>query len=79
MKIEEKSEGYNRIKNIVGNGKTVVGESVKSVIIHDFERTLQEYFELSSVPKMEISYENGGYNVEISFLAERIKQFSVLK
>jgi hypothetical protein len=38
-----------------------------------------EYFDLIGLPRMEISFQNGEYTVEMVFKAERIKKFNVLK
>ena len=38
-----------------------------------------EYFDLTSVPRLEVSCKNGVYRIEIVFEAERIKKFNVLK
>ena len=37
------------------------------------------YFELKDLPKMEIVCERGVYQVRLSFQAERVKKFNVLR
>ena len=56
-----------------------MSDGCKALIIKDFAEKFDEYFDLTSVPRLEVSCKNGVYRIEIVFEAERIKKFNVLK
>ena len=56
-----------------------MSESCKALILQDLGNKCNEYFDLVGLPRMEISYKNGVYTVEVCFEAERVKTFHVLK
>ena len=46
---------------------------------HYFAEKFNEYFDLIGLPRMELFFKKGVYTVHLSFEAERIKKFNVLK
>ena len=56
-----------------------MSDACKTLVLHDFANKFNEYFDLIGLPKMQISCKNGTYSVDITFDAERIKKFHVLK
>ncbi|MBE7068651.1 MAG: hypothetical protein E7381_05060 [Clostridiales bacterium] len=74
-----KEEALKRINQVIQADKSVMSEACKALVIKDFAEKFNEYFDLTSLPKMEITCTNGVYAVEVSFEAERIKKFNVLK
>lgn len=72
-------EQFFRIEQVIQSDKSVMSEGCKSLVLQDFARTFEEYFELSSFPEMQIECKNGVYDVQIRFSADRVKKFNVLK
>lgn len=72
-------EEYERINTLLQADKSVMSESCKALILQDFADKCNEYFDLVGLPRMEISYKNGVYTIDMRFEAERIKKFNVLK
>ena len=70
---------YARVNHLLQADKSVMSESCKALILQDLGNKCNEYFDLVGLPRMEISYKNGVYTVEIRFEAERVKTFHVLK
>lgn len=73
------SEEYERAHTIVQADKSVMSDACKALVLQDFTEKFFEYFEVDGLPKMEIAVEDGVYQVDIHFLAVRIKKFNVLK
>ena len=74
-----KEIAYKRVSEVIQADKTVMSEACKTLILQDLCDKLGEYFEVTSLPKMSIACKHGRYTVELSFEAERIKKFNVLK
>ncbi len=72
-------EEYDRIHTLLQADKSVMSEACKALVLQDFADKCNEYFDLVGLPRMEISYKNGVYTVDMRFEAERIKKFNVLK
>lgn len=70
---------FQRVNDVIQADKSVVSEACKTLILQDIAEKFGEYFELTGLPRMTISCKNGAYTVDISFGAERIKKFNVLK
>ena len=49
------------------------------LVLQDFARKFNEYFELQGLPNMEIVIGDSGYVVTVTFRADRVKKFNVLK
>ena len=74
-----KNEQFQRINSVIQADKSVMSDGCKTLVLQDFAEKFNEYFDLIGLPRMETTYKNGEYTVEISFQAERIKKFNVLK
>lgn len=70
---------FTRVNNVIQADKAVMSEACKALVLQDFAEKFNEYFDLIGLPRMEVSCKNGVYSVGISFEAERIKKFNVLK
>ncbi len=77
--MQKKNEQFSRINSVIQADKSVMSEACKTLVLQDFSEKFNEYFDLIGLPRMETTYKNGEYTVEISFQAERIKKFNVLK
>lgn len=74
-----KNEDFARISRVLQSDKSVMSEACQALVLQDFADKFNEYFELMGLPRMELSCQNGVYTVRLSFEAERIKKFNVLK
>ena len=74
-----KNEDFARISRVLQADKSVMSEACQALVLQDFADKFNEYFELMGLPRMELSCQNGVYTVCLSFEAERIKKFNVLK
>lgn len=70
---------YARVTDVIQADKAVISDGCKALVIKDVAAKLDEYFELKTLPEMEVLYENGIYRVKLSFDAERVKKFNVLR
>ena len=72
-------ENFARISKVLQADKSVMSEGCTALILQDFAEKFNEYFELIGLPRMELTCQNGIYGVRLSFEAERVKKFNVLK
>lgn len=72
-------DNFARANNVIQSDKSVMSEGCKSLVLQDFAKTFEEYFELNGLPEMEIVCEKGVYKVSVAFEADRVKKFNVLK
>ena len=72
-------EEFLRLNNVLQADKSVMSDGCKALVLQDFAEKFNEYFDLMGLPRMELSCKNGIYTVLLSFEAERIKKFNVLK
>ena len=72
-------DAYARVNGVIQSYKLVMTESCKQLVVKDVAKKLNEYFELKELPKLEIVCEGGVYQVRLSFQAERVKKFNVLR
>ena len=77
--MRKASKERQRIDLVIQADKSVMSDACKALVLQDFAEKFNEYFDLIGLPRMEISYQNGEYTVEMVYKAERIKQFNVLK
>jgi hypothetical protein len=56
-----------------------MSEGCKALVLQDFAEKFNEYFDVIGLPRMELTCKNGTYSVTLSFEAERIRKFQVLK
>ncbi|MBQ8230060.1 MAG: hypothetical protein IJZ32_05150 [Clostridia bacterium] len=75
----ERTDGFERVNNLLQADKSVMTDACKSLVLQDFAEKFNEYFDLMGLPRMEIACKNGIYSVTVAFRAERIKKFNVLK
>ena len=73
------SEEFVRVNNLLRADKSVMSEACKALVLQDFADKFNEYFDLTGLPRMDIDCKNGTYTVTVTFQAERIKKFNVLK
>ena len=70
---------FARVNGVIQSDKEVITDGCKSLVIKDVAANLSEYFELKGLPTMDVVYEDGIYRVTVSFEADRIKKFNVLR
>ena len=73
------SDDYNRINKVIQADKSLMSDGCKALILQDFAEKFNEYFDVMGLPRLELSQKNGVYTVQVTFEAERIKKFNVLK
>ena len=73
------TEEFTRVSRVLQSEKSVMSEACKALVLQDFADKFNEYFDLTGLPRMELNGKNGVYFVSITFEAERIKKFHVLK
>ena len=73
------SEEFVRVNSVIRADKSVMSEACKALVLQDFADKFHEYFDLMGLPRMELTCKNGIYTVNLTFQAERIKKFNVLK
>lgn len=79
MKIRAKTTEYKRINDVIQADKSVMSESCKALILQDLAEKLEEYFDLTGLPQMDVYCQNGTYYISLNVQAERIKKFHVLR
>ena len=72
-------EEYTRVSNVIQADKSVMSDACKSLVLQGLCEKFNEYFDVVGLPRMELTCKNGIYDVTVSFSAERIKKFNVLK
>ena len=72
-------EPFDRIHNVIQADKSVMSDACKALVLQDFADKCNEYFDVLGLPRLEIVRKNGLYGVTVTFEAERIKKFNVLK
>ncbi|MBR2903742.1 MAG: hypothetical protein IKC37_03755 [Clostridia bacterium] len=73
------SEEFSRAYGVLQADKAPMGEGCKSLVLQDLAEKFSQYFDLASPPKMTIKEKKGKTVVEITFEAERVKKFNVIK
>ncbi len=77
--MKRTSEDYARINKVIQADKSLMSDGCKALILQDFAEKFNEYFDVMGLPRLELSQKNGVYTVQVTFEAERIKKFNVLK
>lgn len=77
--MRRKAEDLKRVSDVIQADKSVMSDACKTLVLQDFGDKFNEYFDLIGLPRMELTCKNGVYKIELSFEAERIKKFNVLK
>ena len=75
----KEKENFARISKVLQADKSVMSDGCKALILQDFAEKFNEYFDVMGLPRMELTCQNGVYTIRLSFDAERIKKFNVLK
>lgn len=73
------TENFGQANRIIESDKAVLSDGCKSLILQDFANTFSRYFELSEPPRMRLEPSEKGYVVTVTFSADLIKKFNVLK
>ena len=79
MRIKGKTADYQRANDVIQADKSVISEGCKALVLQDLAEKLEEYFDLTGLPQMDVYFQNGTYYVSLNVQAERIKKFHVLK
>ncbi len=69
---------FSRVSAVLGGEKGGMKEECKRVALYDLTRVVREYFDLKTPVEMEISQDKGVYSVQITFTADRVKEFMKL-
>lgn len=77
--MPKQTHEYARLHNVIQADKSVMSDACKTLVLNDFANKFNEYFDVIGLPKMQIVCKNGTYTIDITFDAERIKKFFVLK
>ena len=77
--MKDRMDGFKRINDVLQADKSVMSEGCKALVLQDFAEKFNEYFDVIGLPRMELTCKNGTYSVILSFEAERIRKFQVLK
>ena len=72
-------EEFLRANNLLQADKSVMSDGCKALVLKDLAEKCNEYFDVVGLPKMDLVCKKGVYHVRLSFEAERIKKFHVLK
>ena len=72
-------EEFSRIYGVLQADKAPIGEGCKGLIVQDLAEKFSQYFDLISAPTMTIQEEKGKVHVVVSFDAERVKKFNVVR
>ncbi len=77
--MKRATDEFTRLSNVLQADKSVMSETCKALVLQDFAEKFNEYFDLVGLPRMELTCQNGMYEISVQFQAERIKKFHVLK
>ena len=77
--MKYKNSEKERLNYVIQADKSVMSDACKALVLQDFAEKFNEYFDLTGLPRMEITCKNGTYSVCVSFEAERVKKFNVLR
>lgn len=72
-------DDYTRLHDVIQADKLVMSDACKALVLQDFAEKFNEYFDVIGLPRLELTQKNGVYKISVSFEAERIKKFNVLK
>lgn len=68
-----------RVFEVIQSDKAVMSDGCRALIEQDLTRKLSEYFDMTTPANMQVVCERGIYRVAVTFEAERVKNFNVLK
>ncbi|MBQ9118259.1 MAG: hypothetical protein IJY11_03545 [Clostridia bacterium] len=72
-------EEFNRVYGVLQADKAPIGEGCKALVAQDLAEKFSQYFDLIDLPEMTVREERGKIFVTVTFEAERVKKFNVLK
>ena len=75
MKNSKKSD---KILKVLQGDRLSLAEEATDLIVKDLYRVLEEYFDLSAPPKLEILSEKNGYKIIVEADSDRLKTFNKL-
>lgn len=79
-KNEENAQAaFDRASRVIGADKAAMSEECRAIALRDFTHVAQEYFDLQTSPALTIDSEEGSYTVSLTFKADRVKTFYILK
>ena len=76
--MREKSS-KRRLELLLAQDKEDMNEASKQEALADFMRVAGEYFDVVGNPVFNVKRGKGGYEVNLTFRAARVKNFSVLQ
>lgn len=80
VKNEENAQAtFDRASSVIGADKAAMSEECRAIALRDFTHVAQEYFDLKTPLALNIESAEGEYTVQITFKADRVKTFYVLK
>ena len=68
-----------RVFEVIQSDKAVMSDGCRALIEQDLTRKLSEYFDMTTAANMQVVCERGIYRVAVTFEAERVKNFNVLR
>ena len=72
-------ESFERASSVIQADKSAMSDGCKALVLQDLKEKFCEFFVLTENPRMQIESVEGGYAVTLTFKAERVKKFNVLK
>ena len=75
----KQSTEFSRIYGVLQADKSPIGEGCKQLVLQDLAEKFSQYFDLTELPTMSVEEVKGKMVVSITFQAERVKKFNVLK
>lgn len=76
--MSEKNSKF-RLEKMLDRDKEEMNEETRLAALADLERVAGEYFDLDDSAKLIVKQGKGSYEVNFSFRAVRVKNFSVLR
>ncbi len=77
--MTKKKNDIIKAQQIIGVDRLLFDENFERVFLTDFETVIREYFDCKKSPTLSVSKNGGSINVEVRFVATRIKSFGLLK
>ncbi len=68
-----------RIERMLEQDKEDMNEASRGAALEGFLHVAEEYFDVEGQPSFSVKKGKGGYEVDLSFRATRVKNFTVLK
>lgn len=75
----KEKESKSRLEQMLERDKEEMNEESRLAALADLERVAGEYFDVDGKPNLTVKRVKGAYEVNLSFRAVRVKNFSVLR